>query len=413
VDRKGDKMKILLGTFRKDDEEYYIVQEDGVISIEMDPQDMYIANYSLAKSRDLIVVPEKSVKNGEGVFDFRYGPVTSGIGEAGVYHLYTYGERILSVEIDLSYKHRDIVKRMIGLDLEHGLKMAENICGNFAFSHSFAFSMAVESGVGKIIDSKSQRLRIIALELERIYNHLYVISQLAQAAAQKVFASHMSYLFEESLRLNKAFSGSRYLKNFNKIGGIKDFDDGKIQNLKTNIQKIVNDFRDLYDRSLVSGNFLDRLYSTTVLKVQDAVNFGITGPTLRAAGAKEDLRYEDKRYDDLKVPIRNDGDALSRMEVRAEEIFESERIILKECEKFNLDVEKSNDSNKGIGYAESPTGTIVYKVDVKNSILSDLYIVTPSFWGFNGLVNSLTGNVFTDFQFGVESFGINFADAAL
>lgn len=405
-------MKILLGTFQKDGE-YYIVQEDGVISIEMDPQDMYIPNYPLVKLHDLMIISDNPVKNGEGVFDFRYGPVTSGIGEAGVYHLYTYGERILSVEIDLSYKHRNIVKRMIGLDLNAALKMSEKICGNFAFSHSLAFSMAVESEFSTAIDSRSRRLRIIALELERIYNHLYLISQLAQAAAQKVFASHMSYLFEESLRLNKKFSGSRYLKDFNGIGGIRNFDDDKIQNLKIDIQKIVKEFRDLYDRALESGNFLDRLYSTTILKMSDAINLGITGPTLRATGVKEDLRYGDERYKNLNVSAKNDGDVLSRMEVRAEEIFESEKIILKEIEEFDVDDEEPKDLIKAVGYAESPSGTIVYKVDVQDSVISDIHIVTPSFLGFKGLANSLKGNVFTDFQFGVESFGINFADAAL
>lgn len=404
-------MKILLGVFHKD-VDYYIVQEEGVVSIEEDPQDMYIPNYPFVKSRDLIINSDNSPKSGDGVFDFRYGPVTGGVGEAGIYHLYTYGERILSVDIDLSYKHRNISNRMIGLDLKSALKLSESICGNFAFSHSLAFSRSVESEMGINVDSKSKRLRIIALELERIYNHLYVIYQLAQSASQKVLTSHMSYLFEESLRLNKKFSGSRYLRNFNDIGGIKHFNDERLDVLKIELQKIVDQFKDLYKWALESGNFLDRLYSAGILKSSEAMNFGVTGPTLRATGIKEDLRYADPSYENLNVSIKNDGDALSRMEVRAEEIFESQKIILDQIENFDSEVNDVT-PEKGLGYCESPSGTIAYKVNVNDSKISDIYIVTPSFLGFRAITNSLRDNVFTDFQFVVESFGVNFADAAL
>jgi len=403
-------MKILLGTFRKDID-YYIVQEDGVVSIEIDPKNMYMPNYAFVKSRDLIISSDDPVKTGEGVFDFRYGPVTSGIGEAGIYHLYTYGERILSVDIDLSYKHRSISEQMMGLDFKTALKTAEKICGNFAFSHSLAFSRAVESAIGVDVDPKSEKLRTIALELERIYNHLYVIYQLAQAAAQKVLTSHLSYLFEESLRMNKNFSGSRYIKGFNDIGGIKNFDERRLQNLKADLQRITGEFGDLYKGALESGNFLDRLYSTAVLNPSDAINIGITGPTLRSTGIKEDLRFNDPKYKNLNIPIKQEGDALSRMEVRAEEIFESQKIILEQIERS--DENKQTNYEKELGYCESPSGTVAYKVDVKDSKISNIYIVTPSFFSFKGIANSMKGNIFTDFQFAVESFGINFADAAL
>ncbi len=403
-------MKILLGTFHKDID-YYIVQEDGIVSIEIDPEDMYMPNYLFVKSHDLMISSDDAVRSGEGVFDFRYGPVTSGVGEAGVYHLYTYGERILSVDIDLSYKHRNISNRLIGLDFKSSLKMVEKICGNFAFSHSLAFSRAVESEIGIDVDQKSERLRIIALELERIYNHLYVIYQLAQAASQKVLASHLSYLFEESLRMNKNFSGSRYLKDFNNIGGIKNFDEKRLENLRVDLQRITSEFKDLYKMALESGNFLDRLYLTAVLKSSDAINIGITGPNLRSTGIKEDLRFGDPNYENLNIPTKNEGDALSRMEVRAEEIFESQKIILEHIERS--DQKSQSGGEKGLGFCESPNGTVAYKVDVDNSTISDIYIVTPSFFAFKGIANSLKGNIFTDFQFAVESFGSNFADAAL
>ncbi len=81
---------------------------------------------------------------GEGVFDFRYGPFAGGFAEAGVFHLHTYGEKILSVEVDLSYKHRGIEAWMAGRSVGECVNASEAVAGNFAFAHSLAFCRAVQ-----------------------------------------------------------------------------------------------------------------------------------------------------------------------------------------------------------------------------------------------------------------------------
>lgn len=360
---------------------------------------------------------------GDGVFDFRYGPVTGGVAEAGVYHLYTYGERILCVNIDWSYKYRGIEKLMTGLPVEEALELTEQICGNFAFSHSLAFARAVESALGVETSPRQRKLRIIGLELERIYNHIYVIAQLASAAAQKVMTSHLQAIYEELLRLNKDFFGSRFLKHVNAIANTTPrFNVDSPLHLARRLGGISDRFEYLYERALESENFMDRLHDTAKLDSERAMNIGVTGPTLRATGVREDFRLHDPDYEGLRCATSQIGDSLARLEVRAEEVFESVEIIsdlsgeLKDLGGSGIEVAPRQrtplHSVTGIGYCESPSGLLAYHVEIENGKISSVYAATPSLLGFKAITESLVGNIFTDFPFAVESFGAYFADAS-
>jgi len=119
---------------------------------------------------------------GDGVFDFRYGPFVGGYPEAGLFHLYTYGEKILSVEADFSYKHRNIEGSMVGRSIGECASASETVAGNFAVAHSLAFCRAVEAALALPVPRRAERLRLVGLELERIYNHLLVTARLAAAS---------------------------------------------------------------------------------------------------------------------------------------------------------------------------------------------------------------------------------------
>lgn len=411
-------MKKLLGIYKKNGEEQLILQENGKVFVQ-DGNASEFKNSVLLESRNEYVKDVLSEEEIEGndIFDFRYGPVTSGIGEAGIFHLYTYGERILFVKIDTSYKRRGLDEKMVNSDINDALKFSEEICGNFAISHSIAFTRAVENASKVKVTRDVEFLRAIALELERIYNHLYVISRLAQAAAQQVLASHLMGLFEESLVTNKIFSGSRYLMNFNAVGSVLKIPSRKeLKDVSDRVKKIEDVFSKLYENSMSSGNYIDRLHFTATLNAKEAELIGLTGPSLRACGVKEDLRTYDETYTELEVISDEEGDSLSRMEVRAGEIFESLKFVRKTIDDLKLIDETTSPnsigSGEGIGWCESPSGTIVYHVEIENSKIKDVYVSTPSVFGMSAIAHSIVGNIFTDFPFAVESFGVNFSDAA-
>ena len=403
------------------EEEKLLLFDGKDFTIEANNKSELYPNYNIIKSRNSII--GKSEYFGEGVFVFRYGPVTSWLVEPGVFHIYTYGERILGMNIDVSYKSRNIEQKLTGLNPLEAIPFVESVCGNFSFSHSIAFTNSIEKILGIELNPIIKSYKIIALELERIYNHLYVFSQLANAAAQKVLTSHVQFLFEESLRTNFIFCQSRYLKKLNNIGKLNFYPDKKILNtVQERLDSLNSDLENLYARTLESKNFLDRLHATSIISSEYALNNSLSGPTLRACGVKEDLRQHDKFYEDLNIPTITFGDSLARLEVRIEEIFESiivindkidfidkvKNLVPFEEAKFSLE----NITGGTVGAVESPSGIIAYYAELESGKIKNIYISTPSLFGLNAIKDSLPGMIFTDFPFSVDSFGSFFADAA-
>jgi len=416
-------MKLLLGLPRGASGEQALILEDGMLRLlpgrEHDA-DLFLETLLLGRDRRV----GNGHSTGEGVFDFRYGPFTGGLGETGLIHLSTYGERILAVEIDLSVKHRGVETSLEGLPIDGALSRAELVCGNFAFAHAHAFARAVERALDIHVNERSRRLSLAALELERIYNHLYVITRLAEAAAQKVLASHLGALFEEALRTNQRYGGSRFLHGVRRIGGIAVRDEGSLEETAARVHSIAARFADLYHSSLSSRNYLDRLHGIARIERGHAEMRSLTGPSLRAAGSDADLRTREDLLGEFRPVVRDEGDSLARMEVRSEEILQSCSIVEAQIAALRADDGRPAAAGSGegtdrvpvtvvgLGAAEGASGVIAWAVATDGVTVQSAYASTPSLFGYQVFAEALTGHIFTDFPFALDSFGLSFADAA-
>ncbi len=414
-------MKILIGIIATDEGEQLFIIDNGRPALMKadgnNPESMY-ANYSILKQHPLKIndVP----MSGPGVFRFRYGPVTSGVREAGCFHLYTYGEKILRATIDVSWKQREMGKAMQNKPPETALAMAEKVCSNFAISHSIAFSRAAEMALGISPSLLTKNWRTLFIESERIYNHLHLIYKLASSAAQKVLAAHVSALFEEALRLNESLTGSRYLMGINDIGKLNHMPNiSNIQDVAKGYRELAERFTKLYKHSLANYNYLDRLHSAGTITPVQAEKLGLTGPSLRACGLKDNLNDTTEHLISLPVITKNQGDALARMEVRAEEIVNSCQYLvdhLRASDSWYTTGETDAEFTKtgGTGYAvvNSPSGALGYYVEVDKAKVRNVGIFTPSYPGMHAVSRVLEGLIFTDFPFVFDSFGVHFADAA-
>ena len=162
----------------------------------------------------------KGKVEGYGVFTFPYGPVTSGIPEAGGFKIVTYGERIVKVIPQINFKKRGIERRVIGMKPEDALLLVERCAGNFSASYSTCFVTAVEYALNLEVPSRARWIRAVAIELERIYNHLYVLGRLAEAPSQNVATAETNALRERILRINAKYFHHRFFFGLNKIGGV-------------------------------------------------------------------------------------------------------------------------------------------------------------------------------------------------
>lgn len=413
-------MKVLIGIIVTNKGEQLFILDNGqpvLIKADGSNPEVRYGNYSVLKQHPLKINDEPM--KGPGVFRFRYGPVTAGVREAGCFHLYTYGEKILRATIDISWKQREIAKSMRDKSPETALMMAERVCSNFALSHSVAFGRAVEMAMDVTPSLPTKNWRTLLIESERIYNHLYVIYKLASAAAQKVLAAHVSALFEEALRLNENLTGSRYLMDINNIGKLNRMPAiSDIQKIANGYRELAMKFTELYKHSLANYNYLDRLHSAGTLTPAQVDELGLTGPSLRACGVMDDLNDATEHLISLPVITQKEGDALARMEVRAEEIVNSCQYLvdhLRASDSWNEaeknDAEFTNTDGSGYAVVNSPSGALGYYVEVRESKIQHVSIFTPSYLGMHAVSHALEGLIFTDFPFVFESFGVHFADA--
>ncbi len=344
-------------------------------------------------------------------FRLHYGPVSSGIWEAGAFEVLSYGERILEAVPLLRYKNRGMEKRVEGMDVEKATCLVEKFCGTFSSSYSTAYCIAVE----KIAGFESEKLnlaRTLAVELERAYNHIHTIYRLALAASQKVAVSHLSALEEELLRINYKIFGHRYIFGFSRPGYVKL----KNVDVKSRIKNVLKEFNELVEELSVSKIFIDRLHGTAKICRDKAVKLDTIGVAARASGLKRDARMFNG-FEPVKV---EDGDSLARTVVRFEEVKNSLSTVLEIIDSLNQRAlslkEVSNEvkvkSGEAISFVESPPGDLVLYLRVKDGRIEKLRIRGASEVNYLSFAKSVVGNIFTDYPFALESFGLSFADAS-
>jgi Ni,Fe-hydrogenase III large subunit len=391
-----------------------------------------ISSLMLAESLPGIQVnlDNRGTVEGYGVFTFPYGPVTSGIPEAGGFKLITYGERIVKVIPQINFKKRGIERKVIGMRPEDALLFVERSAGNFSASYSTCFVTAIESALELEIPCRVRWIRAIAIELERIYNHLFVLGRLADAASQNVAAAETNALREQILRINAKYFHHRYLFGFNKVGGINhDLAPGEAKDLFGDIKNVIKEFSNLVSYLFSSRIFLDRLQGTAKLPKLEAQVFGAVGPSARGSGIECDDRftYPIEPYNDIifNIEIDNDEDTMARASVRIAEIQSSALILEQLLDRMpvgtvsrpSLGNEHSSLKQEQLDRfslcrIESPSGDLIHAVKLNSKGLIEMLHIRPSsLVNWLSFAKSLEGNVFTDFQFAFESFGLSYADS--
>ena len=159
--------------------------------------------------------------DGEGVFHIPVGPVHAGIIEPGHFRFGVAGEPVLYLQLRLFYVHKGIEKRFEHLPWRHGIFLAESISGDTAVGHALAHAHAIERLAGVEVPARAQALRVVLLELERVYNHTADIGALATDVAFIVPASRAQAMRERWLRVQDEVFGTRTLRGTIAVGGVR------------------------------------------------------------------------------------------------------------------------------------------------------------------------------------------------
>ncbi len=270
--------------------------------------------------------------DGEGVHEIAVGPVHAGIIEPGHFRFSVVGEKVLRLEQRLGYVHKGIERRFTQLPLSQAHRLAARICGDSAVAYSWAYCQAAEGLAGIDVPARAHWLRALALELERLANHLGDLGALGNDAGFAFALAQFSRLKEHLLRATEQALGQRYLLDFIQPGGTRADLGGEasaalgrcIALLAAEAQRL----REIFDEH---SGLRDRLVGAGVVTSALARRLGLTGLAGRASGQAHDLRCNlpCAPYDQLtlRMCLREEGDVAARVALRFDELFESCRLV--------------------------------------------------------------------------------------
>jgi NADH-quinone oxidoreductase subunit D len=205
--------------------------------------------------------------------------------------------------------------------------------------NNVGYTMAVEKLLGIKDPERSQYIRVIASEISRITDHLTCVGAMGLELggfAPFIFAIEARELLWDRIA---ELTGARMTTAYTRIGGVaNDIPEGWIQKLKATLVRVA-DMREECDKLLTKNRiFVDRTKGTGIISKDDALDFGFTGPALRACGVDYDVRKAHPYlvYDrfDFTVPLGSAGDNFDRYLLRIEEMRQSESIILQALEQL-------------------------------------------------------------------------------
>ena len=357
---------------------------------------------------------------GEGVFQIPVGPVHAGIIEPGHFNFAVAGEPILYLQLRMFYTHKGTEKRFEHLPVHRAVFLAESISGDSGFSHGTAFCQAVEQVAGVEIPPRGKRMRTILLELERLYNHVADIGAIVMDVGFGIANAHASRLREMILSINEGLTGSRLLRGMVCPGGVRwDWAPEQVAHSLEVLRIFEREFGDLMRLIESSDSTRDRLTRTGVLRPDKARDLGIVGVAGRASGVDRDVRRDHPyaAYDavSLDVPVYQEGDVLRRMQVRADEVFESLAVIRAiESQlapgRHRTAIPPLPPDCCALSAVEGWRGEILHWIRTgPNNTLERCKIKDPSLNNWPALVEAVQGNIVPDFPVINKSFNLSYS----
>ena len=242
------------------------------------------------------------------------------------------GERIVSAEQTIGYVHRALEKLAERRPLYQITPLTDRM--NYCSSpiNNMGWHLVCEKLLKVKTPKRVDYLRVLIMELARISDHLICNSIVGvDAGAYTGFLYVMQYR-ELIYEIYEEICGARLTTNMGRIGGFeRNFNDiawRKIEKFLKEYPKVLKEFEDLFMRNRI---FMERTMGTGAISGERALNYGFTGPNLRAAGIDYDVRvhspycsYEDF---DFIIPVGTTGDNYDRWLVRSQEMWQSLRIV--------------------------------------------------------------------------------------
>ena len=319
----------------------------------------------------------------------------------GVMHLLVTldGEVVIKIEPIIGYSHRGHEKMAENRIYEQYLPNPARMdyLSGMIFNHGYC--MAVEKLCGIEVPRRAEFIRVITSELNRIASHFIGTMDYAMG-----LGAITPFLWgwddrEQILDLLEGIAGSRLTYSYGRFGGVRnDIDKAFYDGTRRFIDRLRGrywDYENLINQNII---FIKRSRGVGVISQEDALTYGVTGPSLRGSGVQYDVRKNEpySAYPEFKfeIPTREAGDCLARYQVRMAEIEQSVNIIEQALDHLPPGPVRSKvprfvtppegecyltfESARGaVGfYIVSDGSRIPYRIKVRAPSFSNLFIVT-------------------------------------
>ena len=284
------------------------------------------------------------------------------------------GERIIKAESTVGYIHRAFEKIAERRPLYQITTLTDRL--NYCSSplNNMGWHLTCEKLLNVTTPKRVDYLRVIIMELSRISDHLICNSIVGvDAGAYTGFLYVMQYR-ELIYEIYEEICGSRLTTNMGRIGGFeRNFNQTaftKIEKFLAEFPEVWKEFENLFTRNRI---FVERTRGTGAISADRALNYGFTGPNLRAAGIDYDVRvhspYSSYEDFDFIIPVGTTGDNYDRFQVRNEEIWQSLSIIRQAYQK----VQEFKGAEAEVFHADAPEYYLPAKADVYTKMEALIY----------------------------------------
>ena len=358
--------------------------------------------------------------DGEEIHEVAVGPVHAGVIEPGHFRFNCIGERVLHLEIQLGYQHRGVEKLFLNAVPKRLPIIAEGIAGDTAVGHCVSMAQAVEALTGTQPDAGARIIRTIALEFERIANHVGDLGALSGDVAFLPPANYCGRMRGDFLNMSLWICGNRFGKGLVRPGGVRfpitDEDrkvlSGRINELRPQVEQVI-------DLIFSTSSVRARFEKCGVVSTTDAEKLGLVGPAGRASGMPYDARrcFPTEHYSSLNIPETAEptGDVYARAKVRAHEVLQSLDLI-----QSMLDKPIKTKCVDFMNPKLAPSSFVVtvnegWRGELSHCVLTDksgeilrYKVKDPSFHNWNGLAMALRDTGISDFPLNNKSYNLSY-----
>ncbi|HET9982281.1 MAG TPA: hypothetical protein VFQ38_01785 [Longimicrobiales bacterium] len=357
---------------------------------------------------------------GEEVHEVAVGPVHAGIIEPGHFRFQAHGEEVLFLEIMLGYQHRGVERLLETVDRARAVLVAESIAGDTVIGHVGAYCGAIEALARSRKSPRAQTVRGIALELERIANHVGDLGAIAGDVAFQPAAAFFGRMRGEFLNLLMTLSGNRFGRGLVRPGGLAfDLPPAMADEMRRRLEALRAELEPVARLMFESASVQARLEGVGAVPREKCIELGFVGPVARSCEVARDVRHDHPygvfRFAHVPVATAWAGDVHARALVRWHEVLRSLEFVLDQLGALprgepRAECGELHPGELAVALQEGWRGEIAHVVvtDDQGRIRRHK-VVDPSFHNWTAVAVALPGNQISDFPLCNKSFNLSYA----